>query len=442
MYFKSLWNRKAILLVICLIIGFGSAKNVSRRNAHHTTTETSARTGQDVVMLCGDDKPESIRRFWRKGYEVLSVASIVITNDERIAVINNSMELRISNVTLDDEGEYTCVVSKRPQFKHTYILRVKELICTFPATPLHGGVENNTMDEDGDTFHYGSKMKYYCDKGYMLIGATVRICADPYKGWTDEVPSCEPEFMARIKHRLDDIENKMSHQQPTSNKAVSLLENKVTTIETRVSALEGGSNFSSGNLDRIKDIDATLHRLRTAINMNIHRNQWEKLLHGTLASLGEQDGYLIAEYTWFVEDIDEKIAQHRAEKFKYLESRPFYTNIPGYRMKLHLYPDYDISGHMGVYAVLVRGEFDALIAWPFTSRYEVSLMSRDENDVPYDIVIPSKVPACNFDRPPVDNTIGCGFSQFLAIETLHSKKGLYLYDGGIVLRIMIYLNYT
>lgn len=212
-------------------------------------------------------------------------------------------------------------------------------------------------------------------------------------------------------------------------------------IEHRVTALEGGSNFSSENQHRIDNVDATLHRLRTAINSNIHRNRWEKLLHADLANLAESDGYLIAEFIWSVENIEEKIAQHRAEKFKYLESKPFYTNIPGHRMEMHLYPDYDQSGYLGLYAILVQGEFDDQIPWPFTNRYEMSLVSRDENDVPYDIIIPRNVPTCNFEKPPPNNKVGCGFGQFLSIATLLSKKNLYLYDGGIAIKIMVYLNY-
>lgn len=78
------------------------------------------------------------RRFWRKGYELLSAADLLISIDDRMSVVNYSKELTIVNITSSDEGEYTCVVNKKPQYQHTYVLRVRgnntyehELFCSF-----------------------------------------------------------------------------------------------------------------------------------------------------------------------------------------------------------------------------------------------------------------------------------------------------------------------
>lgn len=416
-------------------------------DGHLKTSERTVWTGQDVKLECGDHHSETARRFWRKGYDVLAVANIVISADDRFETFNQSTVLKIRNVTAEDEGEYTCVVNAKPKYKHIHALHVKELVCESPEAPLYGGFENESisMDEE-NVYKFGDKVKYFCFKGYQLVGPTARTCSDPYKGWSDALPSCEPEFIARLKQRLDNIEYKVDHSTNNNdNKQVALLENKVTTIETRVSALEGNNqnylNRSTQTLNSY-DVDATLHRFRTAINNNIHRTKWEKVLQGEVGFLGEKDGYLVSEFTWVVESFDEKIVQHRAKKFNYLESKPFYTNTPGYRLKVHLYPDYEDSGYVGIYVVLVQGEFDNLVAWPFTSRYDITIISRDENDYAFDTVIPSQVPGCNFQRPPPDNTVGCGFSQYAHIETLFAKKDLYLYEGAIVMKITVYLNYN
>jgi len=353
-------------------------------------------------------------------------------------------------VTVDDEGEYTCVVNAKPKYKHTHSLHVKELVCEAPDEILYGGYENESVTGE-DVYKFGDRIRYFCQKGYQLVGVAVRSCINPYKGWAEDAPSCEPEFIARLKQRLDSIEYRVDNgQNPNKDsKQVSLLESKMSTIETRVSALEGGGNKEHPNSTRVSsviknsyDLDATLDRFRTAINNNIHRTKWEKILNGDMGYLGERDGYLVSEFTWVVENIDEKIAQHRAKKFKYLESKAFYTNVPGYRIRLHLYPDYDESGYMGIYVVLVQGEFDNMVPWPFTSRYDIIIVSRDENDYAYDTVIPSQVPSCDFQRPQPNNTVGCGFSQYAHIETLLQKKDLYLYDGAIFIKVIIYLNYN
>lgn len=63
-------------------------------------------------------------------------------------------------------------------------------MCESPDVPQHGAYENHTLSEDG-MYKFGDQVRYYCNKGYSLVGEAIRTCADPYKGWTHDKPSCE-----------------------------------------------------------------------------------------------------------------------------------------------------------------------------------------------------------------------------------------------------------
>ena len=54
-----------------------------------------------------------------------------------------------------------------------------------------------------------------------------------------------------------------------------------------------------------------------------------------------------------------------------LYSQPFYTDRYGYKMCGHVYLNVDSIGkgtHLSLFFVLMRGEYDALLEWPFNQK--------------------------------------------------------------------------
>lgn len=88
------------------------------------------------------------------------------------------------------------------------------------------------------------------------------------------------------------------------------------------------------------------------------------------AALAVRENHLVARFEWRVPDLADKIRQSKDVSF--LDSEKFYLSNNGYRMMLRLYPE-KAAGYAGLYAVLVRGEHDGELPWPFphTFRLEV-----------------------------------------------------------------------
>ena len=65
-------------------------------------------------------------------------------------------------------------------------------------------------------------------------------------------------------------------------------------------------------------------------------------------------------------------------------SSPFYTHNRGYKLRLDVYPNgYGIGfgSHLSVYAVLMRGDYDSELEWPFEGDIRVELLNwRAENN--------------------------------------------------------------
>ena len=67
-----------------------------------------------------------------------------------------------------------------------------------------------------------------------------------------------------------------------------------------------------------------------------------------------------------------------------LESVPFYTKRYVYKLKVTFHPNGHISDkntHLSVYIVIMKGEFDAIIAWSFKKKVRVILIDQQENPV-------------------------------------------------------------
>ena len=81
-----------------------------------------------------------------------------------------------------------------------------------------------------------------------------------------------------------------------------------------------------------------------------------------------------------ISDFSEK--KEAKEEWK---SSPFYTHNRGYKFRLQVYPNGNITGsgsHLSVYAQLMRGEYDNELEWPFEGYIIVELLNwrADKND--------------------------------------------------------------
>ena len=83
-----------------------------------------------------------------------------------------------------------------------------------------------------------------------------------------------------------------------------------------------------------------------------------------------------------VEFIITKFEQQKRDK-KVWRSPPFYTHLKGYKMMLEV----DMNGygtgadtHISTFIILMKGEFDDQIKWPFRGSVEIQLLNQEQNN--------------------------------------------------------------
>lgn len=145
-----------------------------------------------------------------------------------------------------------------------------------------------------------------------------------------------------------------------------------------------------------------------------------------------------------------KVTDYRAKKREAVEghivsvfSQPFYTSRCGYRLCARAYLNGDGSGkgtHLSLYFVVMRGEFDSLLQWPFRQR--VTLMLLDQSGKKNHIVETFKADpnSSSFKRPDGEMNIASGCPRFVSHSTLENSKNTYLRDDTLFLKVAVDLT--
>ena len=122
-----------------------------------------------------------------------------------------------------------------------------------------------------------------------------------------------------------------------------------------------------------------------------------------------------------------------------LYSPPFYTSRHGYKMCARVYINGDGVGrgsHMSFFFVVMKGEFDSLLNWPF--RQKVTLTQMDQSSAKRhisDTFLPDPN-SSSFQRPTSEMNIASGCPRFISQDALRSHHG-YIKDNTLYLRIAV-----
>ncbi|CAF0750874.1 unnamed protein product [Didymodactylos carnosus] len=83
--------------------------------------------------------------------------------------------------------------------------------------------------------------------------------------------------------------------------------------------------------------------------------------------------------TWKVDNISEKMAAAQSERQNSIYSQPFYSPPAGYKMRARLYLNGDENArrtHMPLFFVLMKGEYDSILKWPFNHKVTFCLLDQ------------------------------------------------------------------
>ena len=228
-----------------------------------------------------------------------------------------------------------------------------------------------------------------------------------------------------IVRRVNNLENK------TADHEVLLVESN-RSIEK--------ANRYVGNVRRlVETVQETVRRVERRIESIEHTLA---LRNVTLADLEEYvrqqefssyDGKLLWKITEFARKRNEAVSGQQVSFF----SPCFYTSRYGYKMCARIYLNGDGVGrgtHISVFFVVLRGQYDAILRWPF--RQKVTFMLFDQDNVQH--VIKAFRPDPNspsFQRPRRETNIASGCPMFCSLTELNNHA--YVQDDTMFLKIIV-----
>jgi hypothetical protein len=155
-----------------------------------------------------------------------------------------------------------------------------------------------------------------------------------------------------------------------------------------------------------------------------------------MSSLSPNDGTFI----WKITNVAEKLNNAIAERQTSIYSPPFYSSPMGYKMCMRLYLNGDGQArrtHLSLFFVLMRGDYDAILTWPF--EYKISFCLYDQTGAQRHIIDSFRPDAKSnsFQRPRSSMNIASGIPKFLPLTIIQQDNNPFVRDDCMFIRCMV-----
>uniref|UniRef100_A0A8C5NK78 TNF receptor-associated factor 1 n=1 Tax=Junco hyemalis TaxID=40217 RepID=A0A8C5NK78_JUNHY len=234
-------------------------------------------------------------------------------------------------------------------------------------------------------------------------------------------------------------------QQLMREKVISELENKLQVFENIVAVLN--KEVESSHLEilafrRQSELDQNIIR---GLELKLHQCLMQKdaglsSLHKSLL-FSEQASY-DGIFLWKITEVGRKLQDSVTGRTVSLYSPAFYTAKYGYKVCLRVYLNGDGTGkgtHMSLFFVVMKGDYDALLPWPF--RHKVTFMLLDQNNREHIIdAFRPDLTSASFQRPVNEMNVASGCPLFLPLAKLQSPKHAYVREDTLFLKCIIETN--
>ena len=152
----------------------------------------------------------------------------------------------------------------------------------------------------------------------------------------------------------------------------------------------------------------------------------------SLIENSNHDGTMI----WKIPQFSQRKADAECGKYTSIFSLPFYSGGYGYKMCLRLYIMGDGIGkgtHLSLFFVVMRGEFDNILQWPFTHKVTFKLINQSGGRDIVDMFQPDPMRS-SFRKPKSDMNIASGCPQFVSHTEL--ERG-FIVDDTIFIKCIV-----
>ncbi|XP_073465454.1 TNF receptor-associated factor 3 isoform X3 [Aquarana catesbeiana] len=141
---------------------------------------------------------------------------------------------------------------------------------------------------------------------------------------------------------------------------------------------------------------------------------------------------------WKIRDYKRRKQEAVMGKTLSLYSQPFYTGYFGYKMCARVYLNGDGMGkntHLSLFFVIMRGEYDSLLPWPFKQKVSLMLMDQGPSRRHLGDAFKPDPNSSSFKKPTGEMNIASGCPVFVAQTVL--ENGTYIKDDTIFIKVIV-----
>ncbi|XP_032882369.1 TNF receptor-associated factor 3 [Amblyraja radiata] len=223
-------------------------------------------------------------------------------------------------------------------------------------------------------------------------------------------------------------------QEETARDAKTLRES-VDHLQTRVRQLElpGRAAGSGSGATSLTELSNQLKRFDSLLSVHDVRLADMDLRFQLLETVS-YNGKLI----WKIRDYKRRKQEAVSGKTLSLYSQPFYTGYFGYKMCARVYLNGDGMGkgtHLSLFFVVMRGEYDALLPWPFKQKVTLMLLDQGQAGRHLGDAFKPDPNSSSFKQPVGEMNIASGCPLFVAQTVLES--GTYIKDDTIFIKVVV-----
>ena len=234
--------------------------------------------------------------------------------------------------------------------------------------------------------------------------------------------------MTELQKKLKHLEEKNSQQDIQIRTLQTQLQKRAVTS----SLATPSEQMSDADGTRIVNVEKRYEELEKQVSMlKVHVSELELQLQASLASTHN------GSFLWRIPDISRRRRDAIEERITSIYSPPFYTGRNGYKMCIRAYLNGDGMGyktHFSLFFVVMKGEFDALMKWPFD--YKVSLILVDQNHRKHIVQTFKPTPeSSSFQRPTSDMNVASGCPQFAKLSVLDDDA--YVKDDVLFVKCIV-----
>ncbi|XP_070540101.1 TNF receptor-associated factor 2-like isoform X2 [Ptychodera flava] len=270
-------------------------------------------------------------------------------------------------------------------------------------------------------------------------------------------------LQADIKKEKEDIKARQSMVANSSQFSVSgnvqqyekvteKLKNTLTILETKLVTYEGVlsvlKNQLEQNLTALRNLESGRRQDRELIeSLERKIKAQDRIIAMKDIALAEQDLRIqsleLASYdgshVWKISDFSRKRRDALSGRNVSFYSPCFYTSYHGYKMCARVYLNGDGMGkgnHVSLFFVVMRGEYDALLRWPFRQKVTFTWIDQNNREHVVDAFRPDPT-SSSFRRPVNDMNIASGCPLFMPLSLLDSPRHAYVKDDIAFLKISV-----